>query len=171
MTSSNSRDTVIHLFAGGYVRQLMKLHLSIMCRVLRIILTSKILAFGTWTIQVHVLWLVTIRTVPRIYSYVFLSRYRVAGTVSAVLTCPLEVVKTRLQASTNTFHVENVCVPKIASTDRNGSHVTCKTIRSDQRRHFSLNYRLTSHMLTFSQTCTSNMYRSTESLGLIKCLK
>ncbi|XP_022199980.1 mitochondrial carrier protein Rim2 [Nilaparvata lugens] len=61
-----------------------------------------------------------------------------AGTAGAVVTCPLEVVKTRLQSSSSGFHSpqqpQHVCLPKIASADGcSHSHVTCKTIQHRRR--------------------------------------
>lgn len=98
--------------------------------------------------------------------------HSVAGTAGAIVTCPLEVVKTRLQSSSNKLLLENVCVPKIASTSGDDGRVTCKTIRSDQRRHIStLNPRLSTHMLTFSQHYASPASRSNNSTTLIRALK
>ncbi|XP_046405403.1 solute carrier family 25 member 36 [Ischnura elegans] len=48
----------------------------------------------------------------------------VAGTAGAVATCPLEVVKTRLQSSHSSFHV-NVVPPSIATPDGGGAKGTC----------------------------------------------
>lgn len=63
-----------------------------------------------------------------------------AGTAGAVVTCPLEVVKTRLQSSSSGFHSPqpqlqpHVCLPKIASPDGcSHGHVTCKTIQHRRR--------------------------------------
>ncbi|XP_065215023.1 solute carrier family 25 member 36 [Planococcus citri] len=96
----------------------------------------------------------------------------VAGTIGAVVTCPLEVVKTRLQSSTNTFIYDNVQVPKIASNDGNTSHTTCKTISSEQRRHIStFNHRFSNHVLSFSHHSTPPSYHSNQSMGLVQCIK
>ncbi|KAG8228375.1 hypothetical protein J437_LFUL008224, partial [Ladona fulva] len=48
----------------------------------------------------------------------------VAGTAGAVATCPLEVVKTRLQSSHSTFHI-NVVPPSIATPEGGGGKGTC----------------------------------------------
>ncbi|KAF0312751.1 Mitochondrial carrier protein Rim2 [Amphibalanus amphitrite] len=58
------------------------------------------------------------------------SRFRTGGTVGAVATCPLEVVKTRLQSSRSGF--ERLQVPSIASEQHGRGSVTCRSV--GQRR-------------------------------------
>lgn len=90
--------------------------------------------------------------------------YRVAGTVGAIVTCPLEVVKTRMQSSSFGVHMHDVCLPKIA-TPSNG-HVTCKTI---QRRRFN------SHFVRFSTQVVNITHcggiPSAKTMGLLQCLR
>lgn len=47
------------------------------------------------------------------FSLTLFVHFRIGGTVGAVLTCPLEVVKTRLQSSVATF--EPVCLQSVGS--------------------------------------------------------
>ncbi|KAH0813245.1 hypothetical protein GEV33_009545 [Tenebrio molitor] len=56
---------------------------------------------------------------------------RVAGTVGAIVTCPLEVVKTRQQSSNSGFHH----LPQIAQEPPGGSQTTCRTVYPAQRRY------------------------------------
>ncbi|XP_054003127.1 mitochondrial carrier protein Rim2 [Hylaeus anthracinus] len=53
----------------------------------------------------------------------------VAGTAGAIVTCPLEVVKTRLQSSSSGFY------PPPINKELTSGHVTCKSLlKSEQRR-------------------------------------
>ncbi|CAK9817876.1 Mitochondrial carrier protein Rim2 [Anthophora plagiata] len=53
----------------------------------------------------------------------------VAGTAGAIVTCPLEVVKTRLQSSSSGFY------PPPINKELTSGHVTCKSFpKSEQRR-------------------------------------
>lgn len=90
----------------------------------------------------------------------------VAGTVGAVVTCPLEVVKTRLQSSSSGFHIQ---LPNIASPEGNGRHVTCQTIMpSHQRRKINtISSRHVNQMLAIS---TYGMPQS-KAVGLLQCLR
>ncbi|XP_043270438.1 mitochondrial carrier protein Rim2 isoform X2 [Venturia canescens] len=54
---------------------------------------------------------------------------RVAGTVGAIVTCPLEVVKTRLQSSTSGFYP-----PPPGNKEHTSGHVTCKSFPTPQQR-------------------------------------
>lgn len=91
----------------------------------------------------------------------------VAGTVGAVATCPLEVVKTRLQSSSSGF---NFCLPTIASPDINSRHVTCKTILPPlQRRKINtISRRHATQMLAIS---TYDGMPHSKSVGLFQCLR
>lgn len=92
----------------------------------------------------------------------------VAGTVGAIVTCPLEVVKTRLQSSTCSFHVQKVCLPKIAAPGGNNSHVTCKTIFPHQRRRFTTSaIRHSTQILAISHCGMSGA----KTMGLLQCLR
>nr|CAD7444987.1 unnamed protein product [Timema bartmani] len=90
----------------------------------------------------------------------------VAGTVGAIVTCPLEVVKTRLQSSSCGFHVQKVCLPKIATTS---SHVTCKTIPPLQRRRLTtVTARSPTQILAISHSAVGS---GTPTMGLVQCLR
>lgn len=56
----------------------------------------------------------------------------VAGTVGAIVTCPLEVVKTRLQSSCSGF--QEHLIPQIAQESVNGAKTTCRTVPDQRRR-------------------------------------
>ncbi|KDR24076.1 Solute carrier family 25 member 36, partial [Zootermopsis nevadensis] len=92
----------------------------------------------------------------------------VAGTVGAIVTCPLEVVKTRLQSSSCGFHVQKVCLPKIAAPGGNSSHVTCKTILPHQRRRLTtFAARNSTQILAISHCGVSGA----KTMGLLQCLR
>uniref|UniRef100_A0A674E5C3 Solute carrier family 25 member 36a n=1 Tax=Salmo trutta TaxID=8032 RepID=A0A674E5C3_SALTR len=77
----SQRDTLVHLFAGG----------------LFLLWTL----YGDW----HLTFIVTTTTDRT--QFIFQSP-TCGGTVGAILTCPLEVVKTRLQSSHVTFYISEV---------------------------------------------------------------
>ncbi|KAK2581856.1 hypothetical protein KPH14_002319 [Odynerus spinipes] len=52
----------------------------------------------------------------------------VAGTAGAIVTCPLEVVKTRLQSSSSGFH------PPPVNKEFTSGHVTCKSFPTPEQR-------------------------------------
>jgi len=59
----------------------------------------------------------------------------VAGTAGAIVTCPLEVVKTRLQSSSSGFH------PPPISKEFTSGHPTCKgSPTPEQRRRLCTGY-------------------------------
>lgn len=89
-----------------------------------------------------------------------------AGTVGAVVTCPLEVVKTRLQSSNAGFHVH---VPNIASPDCNGRHVTCKTIMPSHQRR-KINTITSRHINQILAISTYGMPHS-KAIGLLQCIR
>ncbi|KAK9507569.1 hypothetical protein O3M35_007396 [Rhynocoris fuscipes] len=87
----------------------------------------------------------------------------VAGTTGAVVTCPLEVVKTRLQSSGYT------CLPNIASPETSSRHVTCKTILpSHQRRKINT---ITSRHATQMLAISTYGMPQTKSIGILQCLR
>lgn len=92
----------------------------------------------------------------------------VAGTVGAIVTCPLEVVKTRLQSSSSGFH--SVCLPKIALPEGN-SHGTCKTILPPQRRGINtVTSRHATQFLAISHY-DGGIPPSNKSMGLAQCIR
>ncbi|XP_027849661.2 mitochondrial carrier protein Rim2 [Aphis gossypii] len=97
-----------------------------------------------------------------------------AGTTGAVVTCPLEVVKTRLQSSSSFGATRYDYVPRIASEDSGGSRMTCKTISSLQRRRYNTlssagGRHSSTQILTFSQCGVGS--QTTKSMGLLQCLR
>lgn len=91
----------------------------------------------------------------------------VAGTVGAIVTCPLEVVKTRLQSSSSGFHVE---VPKIAAEGHNTTQVTCKTVPPEHKRRIctaSLQRGSQAQVMTFS----GYGLHTSKSMNLVQCLR
>lgn len=97
-----------------------------------------------------------------------------AGTTGAVVTCPLEVVKTRLQSSSNFGASRYDYVPRIATEDSGGSRMTCKTISSLQRRRYNTlsgagGRHSSTQILTFSQCGVGG--QTTKSMGLVQCLR
>ncbi|XP_014249194.1 mitochondrial carrier protein Rim2 [Cimex lectularius] len=89
----------------------------------------------------------------------------VAGTVGAVVTCPLEVVKTRLQSSSSGFHVR---VPNIASPDI-GSRHTCKSVMpSHQRRKINT---LTPRQATQILAISTYGKPTAKTIGLLQCIR
>ncbi|XP_046990591.1 mitochondrial carrier protein Rim2 [Schistocerca americana] len=89
----------------------------------------------------------------------------VAGTVGAIVTCPLEVVKTRMQSSSFGSHLhQDVCLPKIAASN---GHVTCRTI---QRRNFNTPFvRFSTTQVLAIAPC--GPVPGAQAMGLIQCLR
>ena len=56
------------------------------------------------------------------FRFAYLVRFRFAGTVGAIVTCPLEVVKTRLQSSSSRFYPSPVLDDGNNKTNTNGTH-------------------------------------------------
>lgn len=80
--------------------------------------------------------------------------------MGAIVTCPLEVVKTRQQSSCSGFHI-----PKIAEVASDGT--TCKTTGAQQRRRFwTSSYRPSAQVVALS-----GYVPHTNSVSLIQCLK
>lgn len=86
----------------------------------------------------------------------------VAGTVGAIVTCPLEVVKTRLQSSQSGFTTQ---IPLIAQ-ERISS--TCNTFGTQRRRLWTTSGRLTPQVVALSGYGPSP---SPQSISLVQCLK
>jgi hypothetical protein len=75
---------------------------------------------------------------------------RIAGTTGAVLTCPLEVIKTRLQAHTETIQLNKCMVhsnnPNFFTNSYINAHTTANSSQSSQsnayyfkKRHSNMN--------------------------------
>ncbi|KAL0275691.1 UNVERIFIED_CONTAM: hypothetical protein PYX00_003480 [Menopon gallinae] len=87
----------------------------------------------------------------------------VAGTAGAVATCPLEVIKTRLQSSQPGFEVQ---VSVIASTEANNK-VTCKTLPPCRRGLSTIaNNRYSLQMLSLS-----SYKKTSKTMGPIDCIR
>lgn len=84
------------------------------------------------------------------------------GTAGAIVTCPLEVVKTRLQSSVATFyhHSHHVYVPSLTTSVHPPPGLQISTCAS---------YRTSSDLLTLS-SAEANCCRNT-SIGIWKCLR
>lgn len=100
-------------------------------------------------------------------SFIHLVAGGIAGTTAAIVTCPLEVVKTRLQSSVGIYQIQKMCVPPIASADNVTSQLTCKSMPYQRRR-------LNTQVLTISQfEPSSQSVHSTvrPSAGVVQCLR
>lgn len=101
-------------------------------------------------------------------SFIHLLAGGIAGTTAAIVTCPLEVVKTRLQSSVGIYQIQKMCVPPIASNDNVASQLTCKSM-SYQRR------RLNTQVLTIAQfePSSQSVVHSTArpSASVVQCLR
>jgi len=74
---------------------------------------------------------------PQVETLIHLCGGGVGGTVGAIATCPLEVVKTRLQSSVATFH--HVYIPPISPSHSIQPHVQMSTFTSYQTLTISPN--------------------------------
>lgn len=93
-----------------------------------------------------------------------------AGTAGAIVTCPLEVVKTRQQSS-NSFHIHNVNLPRIASAEGSSNHVTCKTLLPPhQRRRLTTMAARHTQVLSISH-CGVTGGPSIKSMSIIQCIR
>lgn len=94
----------------------------------------------------------------------------VAGTAGAIVTCPLEVVKTRLQSSSSGFHH-----PPPISKEFTSGHPTCKgSPTPEQRRRLCTGYpRYSSHFVSLSHfgVSTSPPDSSRNAPGIYQCLR
>lgn len=112
---------------------------------------------------------------PLFMCWIYSDAYsRLAGTTGAVVTCPLEVVKTRLQSSSNFGATRYDYMTRIATEDSGGSRMTCKTISSLQRRQYNTlsgagGRHSSTQILTFSQCGVGG--QTTKSMGLVQCLR
>uniref|UniRef100_A0A8D8USU6 Solute carrier family 25 member 36 n=1 Tax=Cacopsylla melanoneura TaxID=428564 RepID=A0A8D8USU6_9HEMI len=102
-------------------------------------------------------------------SFIHLIAGGIAGTTAAIVTCPLEVVKTRLQSSVGLYQIQKMCVPPIASADNVTSQLTCKSMPYQRRR-------LNTQVLTISQFDSSSSSQSVQSTarpsaGVVQCLR
>ncbi|CAH1377059.1 hypothetical protein MTP99_018476 [Tenebrio molitor] len=88
----------------------------------------------------------------------------VAGTVGAIVTCPLEVVKTRQQSSNSGFHH----LPQIAQEPPGGSQTTCRTVYPAQRRRL---WTTTRHSRPQVVALSGYVTSSSNTLSIVQCLK
>ena len=72
---------------------------------------------------------------------------RVAGTVAAIVTCPLEVVKTRLQSSSAGFY------PPPVNKEMFSGHGTCRSFPNPQQRRRLCTGESRRYRFIFSQFC------------------
>lgn len=86
----------------------------------------------------------------------------VAGTVGAIVTCPLEVVKTRLQSSCSGFQI-----PKIAQELHDSSKTTCRTLPEQRRRLWTSSCRRSLQVVALS----GYVPRTSTSVSLVQCLR
>lgn len=91
--------------------------------------------------------------------------FSVAGTVGAIVTCPLEVVKTRLQSSCSGFNEQ--MIPQIARESGNGDKTTCRTVPDQRRRLWTSTRSYRPQVVALS----GYVARSTPSLSLIQMLR
>lgn len=87
----------------------------------------------------------------------------VAGTVGAIVTCPLEVVKTRLQSSCSGFQI-----PKIAQELHDSSKTTCRTVPEQRRRLWTTSCHCRPQVVALSGYVP---YSASNSVSLLQCLK
>ncbi|KAF5270656.1 hypothetical protein FQA39_LY01394 [Lamprigera yunnana] len=87
----------------------------------------------------------------------------IAGTVGAIVTCPLEVVKTRLQSSQSCFNTQ---IPFIAQERNSG---TCQTFGTQRRRLWTSSSHFRPQVVALSGYGSSTAKPQT--LSLIRCLK
>lgn len=100
------------------------------------------------TIDLHVLGLFS----DRLITFVLFPMSRAGGTAGAVITCPLEVVKTRLQSSVASFNNKPVYIPDVNNCVRTVQSVNYSTC-------------------TTPTVSTSTTSKSNTSIGLYRCLK
>jgi len=95
----------------------------------------------------------------------------VAGTVGAIVTCPLEVVKTRLQSSNTGFYSE---IPQFARDDARGK-VTCQTKGGGDHHQRRMLWTSASHLrpqvVALSGYVSPPPPSAARSIGLIQCLR
>lgn len=107
--TQRERDTIIHLLAGGWVN--LKL-----CR-------SPIIS--QW---MHVISF-TLSFLHVLLCRCCVAACRLAGTVGAIVTCPLEVVKTRLQSSSSQFYPPRMT--EVGRTHNTNGQIKAATQRRD----------------------------------------
>lgn len=93
----------------------------------------------------------------------------VAGTVGAVVTCPLEVVKTRLQSSRNSFAEGQLVTPHIAQESHGNSKTTCRTVPVQRRRLWTTSHTCKPQVVALSGYVASK--GPNNSMTLFQCLR
>ena len=84
--------------------------------------------------------------------------------MGAIVTCPLEVVKTRQQSSNSGFHQ----LPQIAQEPPGGSQTTCRTVYPAQRRRL---WTTTRHSRPQVVALSGYVRSSSNSMTIVQCLK
>lgn len=97
--TQRERDTIIHLIAGGWVFKFLLLLPHIFLIDFIHIHSFKPSIFPL--VRLPVFWVIIIAACSNYLSFLI---HSFAGTIGAIVTCPLEVVKTRLQSSSSQFY-------------------------------------------------------------------
>lgn len=144
--TQRERDTIIHLIAGGWVYSLTPLlHNSSILFFFSLFFINQLAGvFTLCVVNSHCHWLIMVELVC---CFIWLNwTNRFAGTVGAIVTCPLEVVKTRLQSSSSQFY------PQRMSDVANKLGTNCENFKSGttQKREIC-----TSILQKRSQVCSS----------------
>lgn len=92
------------------------------------------------------------------------------GTVGAIATCPLEVVKTRLQSSRSGFELQ---VPAIASEQHGRGSVTCQSVTQRRLLHTAplIRSRQTAHLLIGPDFQPEPAPSRPAGPGLLQCIR
>ncbi|KRT82844.1 mitochondrial carrier protein, partial [Oryctes borbonicus] len=90
----------------------------------------------------------------------------VAGTVGAIVTCPLEVVKTRQQSSKSGFH--EPILPQIAQDFRGSKSTTYTTVPVQSRRLWTCSRQCRPQVVALSGYVAT---KATPSMSILQCLK
>ncbi|KAF7994111.1 hypothetical protein HCN44_011380 [Aphidius gifuensis] len=88
-----------------------------------------------------------------------------AGTMGAIVTCPLEVVKTRLQSSTSGF------VPPVCNKELTSGYGTCKNFPNPQQRRRLCTGSYPRYAMVALSHCGTGPHHTHSPPGLVHCLK
>ncbi|XP_037090084.1 solute carrier family 25 member 36-like [Pollicipes pollicipes] len=98
-------------------------------------------------------------------TFVHLFAGGMGGTMGAIVTCPLEVVKTRLQSSRSGFELQ---VPPMAAESRGQASVTCRSVQHGQRSRFCT---ASGRAARDGHVAFGPEFRPARSIGLIRCIR